>query len=138
MQRVKENWDAIAAGRHVNPFAFLGPHTDKKVAQVRTFQPQASSVSLVDADGILIAKMRKVHKEGGFSAKLKEPGQPYRLRLTFPDGSSAETEDSYRFASAMTECDGETFPDKPKASLSLIGSSKRGTRPLSRGNGNSA
>ena len=105
MKQVNANWEAISAGRHVNPFGFLGPHEVSKNAQVRTFQPQAKSVSLIDIDGSPVVKMKKVHRAGGFSGRLQSLDQRYRLRLTYFDGSSSDIEDSYRFASTLNDVD---------------------------------
>ena len=98
-----ENWEAIASGTHLNPFGFLGPHAARNNTQVRTFQPQAQTVSLIDDAGQIFAKMRKIHRHGGFSGRLETRDQRYRLRLTYPDGSVRDIEDCFRFPSSLDD-----------------------------------
>jgi hypothetical protein len=52
---------AISRGEHNDPFAVLGPHAENRHRVVRTFQPQAEAVDLVDSDGVLLANMTLVH-----------------------------------------------------------------------------
>ena len=52
----KEEMEAIINGDHGNPFAVLGIHKDKgsKEVFIRTYQPHAQSVELIDENGNLI------------------------------------------------------------------------------------
>ena len=73
MSQLKTSFDAIAKGQHSNPFAVLGPHSATKNWVVRSWQPQARSVELLDANNQLLAVMKKVHADGLFEARLPLP-----------------------------------------------------------------
>ena len=89
---------AIVEGRHGDPFAVLGLHD----GQLRTFQPDASAVHVLDAGGGRLAELERTEATGFFEgpvAKLK-PGVPYRLEV---DGRVID--DPYRFAPLLGEVD---------------------------------
>jgi len=105
---IKRNSDAFAAlaeGRHRDPFALLGIHSVGKSRVVRTFQPQAKQVDLIDADGNHVADMRKVHSDGLFVAAMPPRKRRYRLRVTTHDGHTADIEDAYRFPQSLGDID---------------------------------
>lgn len=105
---IKRNSDAFAAlaeGRHRDPFALLGIHSVGKSRVVRTFQPQAKQVDLIDADGNHIADMRRVHSDGLFVAAMPPRKRRYRLRVTTHDGHTADIEDAYRFPQSLGDID---------------------------------
>ena len=81
MSTLNAAFDEIAKGRHGDPFAVLGPHSARKNWTVRSWQPQAQSVELLDANNELLATMKKVHVDGLFEARLPLPIVAYRLRL---------------------------------------------------------
>ena len=97
--------DAVAAGRYHDPFAVLGLHKAGNHRVVRTFQPQAKSVELIDADGTVMAEMDKVHDDGVFSAAMPARKRRYRLRVTGHDGNAVAIEDPYRFGSMLGDMD---------------------------------
>jgi 1,4-alpha-glucan branching enzyme len=97
--------EALVAGRHHDPFAVLGLHQDGRTRVVRTFQPQAQAVALIDADGAEMAQMECVHGDGLFIARMPARKRRYRLRITNRDGSRYDTEDPYRFGSSLGELD---------------------------------
>ena len=97
--------DALAAGKNNNPFAVLGVHVEDDARVVRTFQPQAESVALIDAKGNLLADMERIHANGIFAVALPPRIRHYLLRITLRDGSSYDSEDPYRFQSALGEVD---------------------------------
>ena len=68
----RKTLEALAHGRHPDPFSLLGPHRENGVRLVRTLQPGARAVSLLDRHGSEVASMRKVHDEGLFEAKLPD------------------------------------------------------------------
>ena len=78
-------FEALVAGRHNNPFGVLGPHAEAGGRVVRTFQPHAARVELVDAAGAPMADMKKIHAGGVFEAPLPPRKRHYALRIT--DGS---------------------------------------------------
>ncbi len=97
--------EALVSGRHNNPFAILGPHRESRRRIVRTFQPGAESVQLVDAAGAALADMEKIHKGGLFEATMPPRKRRYLLRVTFGPGNTHVIEDPYRFPSALGELD---------------------------------
>ncbi len=106
------NMDAVRAlveARHGQPFEVLGPHVEelegKRVVFVRTFQPGASRVSVVGADGKTLAEATRLLDEGFFEAALGEvrPAS-YRLRVE-AGGSTYELSDPYAFGPQLTEYD---------------------------------
>jgi 1,4-alpha-glucan branching enzyme len=98
-------YEALVAGRHNNPFAVLGPHKGKNGRVVRTLQPHAKKVELVDAAGKPIANMKKIHAGGLFEAPLPPRKRHYALRITDESGHSYIAEDPYRFPSSLGEMD---------------------------------
>ncbi len=102
---IRDDLDAITAGRHGNPFAVLGPHGSDDGRVVRTMQPQAERIELTDAAGNTIAEMQKVHPGGIFSAPLPPRKRHYRLRITPIEGPVYEIEDPYRFPQMLGELD---------------------------------
>jgi 1,4-alpha-glucan branching enzyme len=98
-------FDALANGRHDNPFAVLGVHKIVGGRIVRTMQPAATSVELIGADGRVLATMERVHEKGIFSAMLPPRIRRYRFRVRTENGASAEYEDPYRFPTALGEVD---------------------------------
>jgi 1,4-alpha-glucan branching enzyme len=96
---------AIETGEHGDPFAFLGPHElgGGRVV-VRSFQPGAERVALIDAGGATI-DARSCDGQGMFEA-ICEQGlkRPYRLRVAFP-GGERELADPYQFGPCLGETD---------------------------------
>ncbi len=101
---VRDQLDALIAGRHSNPFSVLGVHESGGRRIVRTLQPHAAGVTLIDAKGELLAPMERVHEHGIFAAFMPPRIRHYRLRIDLP-GGSYDIEDPYRFASALGEVD---------------------------------
>ena len=105
---IRRNGDAFAAlaeGRHRDPFALLGAHSVGKSRVVRTFQPQAKQVDLIDADGNHLADMQKVHSDGLFVAAMPPRKRRYRLRVTTHDGHTEDIEDAYHFPQSLGDID---------------------------------
>ena len=96
---------ALAGGLHSDPFALLGPHRSGDVTLVRTFQPQAAAVELLDATGSVLDEMRRLHTDGIYEATLPDEAECYRLRVTTAPGDVRTIEDPYRFPSALGELD---------------------------------
>ncbi|MDJ0708866.1 MAG: 1,4-alpha-glucan branching protein GlgB [Woeseiaceae bacterium] len=97
--------DALVAGRHGDPFAVLGPHRANGHRVVRTLQPQASAVALVDGNGNELARAERVHADGLFVATLPPRLRRYQFRITLPSGDSYLAEDPYRFPPTLGEMD---------------------------------
>ena len=94
--------EAIAAGRHGDPFAVLGPHRVKGGVVVRTLQPQAHRVWALVAAGEV--EMDRVHADGLFAVRLAK-SEPYRLVIEQHDGAMFEIDDPYRFAPLLGDLD---------------------------------
>ncbi len=105
---------ALCRGEHGDPFAVLGLHCDAKDRLwLRTLQPGALSVSVVDADsGNVLVELPQRKLEGfGDASGLFEgsilgrnKNLNYRLRITCPGGIQ-EIDDPYRFPTVLGELD---------------------------------
>jgi 1,4-alpha-glucan branching enzyme len=96
--------ESIVQGHHGDPFKVLGPHSAIKNWVVRTWQPQADTVELLDTNDGLLIKMKRVHKAGLFEARLPLPIVAYRLGLT-ENGHRHIIDDAYRFGSPLGAVD---------------------------------
>jgi 1,4-alpha-glucan branching enzyme len=101
--------ESVRNGEHPDPFAFLGMHPGATGGEVvvRTFQPGAERVEVVDAAGPTPAgELERVHPEGFFAASLAGRTRPfpYRLRITWPAGTE-EVDDPFRFPPVLGELD---------------------------------
>ncbi len=104
--------DALAEGKYYGDiFAVLGMHRDinedeQKFVFVRTFQPQAKSVTVVRKDTRQTYEMRLVHPNGLFQADTDSADFfDYFLKIELSDGKMYETEDAYRFWPVLGEMD---------------------------------
>ncbi len=97
----------LAAGRHRDPFAFLGPHPCEDGFVVRTFLPGAEKVEVVE-EACAPRVMRRAGNEGLFFAKLDRRERPspcsYFYRIHW-HGAVKETEDAYAFGPILTDFD---------------------------------
>ena len=96
---------ALADGRHHDPFALLGPHTEKSRRIVRTLQPGAKAVQFIDDEGAPLADLEPEGPDGLFAGRMPPRRRKYRLRVTWGDGTTQDIEDPYRFPSALGEMD---------------------------------
>jgi 1,4-alpha-glucan branching enzyme len=104
----RQNHDAFVAlveGRSSDPFAILGVHSIGDTRVVRTLQPQAKRVDLVDAHGEHLADMLRVHDGGLFTAVMPPRIRHYLLRITTHEGHVYEIEDPYRFGQTLGDLD---------------------------------
>jgi 1,4-alpha-glucan branching enzyme len=99
--------DAVVRAEHGDPFGFLGLHEEDGQLVVRSMQPRATAVSVVDArNGQVVAELPRLRDEGLFGGPV--PGRerfPYRLRLDYGDGVTEIIEDPYRFPPVLGELD---------------------------------
>ena len=77
MTNLESSFESIARGRHGDPFKILGPHSAIKYWTVRSWQPQAQRVDLVDANDEFLMQMKPVHRDGLFEARLPLPAVFY-------------------------------------------------------------
>ena len=98
--------DALVRGNHGDPFALLGPHRDDDQLLVRTFQPQADRVWLLDKAGHALAELSREHPDGLFAGALGKRKMPfdYRLRVEI-GGQTRDLGDPYRFGEILGELD---------------------------------
>ena len=105
---------AIVGGYHSTPFDILGIHRHtvdgKPVIVIRTFQPQAQTVSVLR--GFQAYPMHRIHQDGFFEAVLHNESEffYYRLSITLPasDGRRQQTyeiDDPYRYPPVLTDFD---------------------------------
>jgi 1,4-alpha-glucan branching enzyme len=104
--------DAIVGGRHGDPFAVLGMHGERPPI-VRTFQPGASNVYVIDgASGERVADLASIHPDGLFAGPVKERTERFTYRLQVErDGQVTEVEDPYRFPPILGEMDVYLFAE---------------------------
>jgi 1,4-alpha-glucan branching enzyme len=98
--------EALVRGDHGDPFALLGPHQDDDGQMVvRTFQPQAGRVWLIDEAGHP-AELSREHGEGLYVGTVpgRRASSAYRLRLEIGD-RTVEVHDPYRFPEVLGELD---------------------------------
>jgi 1,4-alpha-glucan branching enzyme len=91
----------IIAGRHPDPFCYLGPHTENDETVVRVFLPDARRVVAIGEHDE--RELMRVDPAGLFAGALDGP-QRYRLRAQFGD-SEVELEDPYRFPPLLSDYD---------------------------------
>ncbi len=99
--RLSDEAKAVVAGRHSDPFTFLGPHKDKDRTVLRVLMPHASRVVAIQ-DGEREQELIRIDDSGLFSGPIKN--ERYRLRARFGD-SEVELEDPYRFPPLLTDFD---------------------------------
>ena len=99
---------ALAEGRHGAPRQILGPHpagAGHAGLLLRTFQPFAVQVDVIDAASGATTPLQRVHPAGLFEASLPCTPSAYRYRITDADGHVWEAEDPYRFPLQITDFD---------------------------------
>jgi 1,4-alpha-glucan branching enzyme len=95
--------EALAQGRHGDPFALLGPHREGEGWVIRALLPRARAVTALARSGETLAAFRRVQVAGLFEAEISERPD-YRLCIDW-DGVIQETEDPYSFPPLLGELD---------------------------------
>jgi len=97
---------AVAAGRHGDPFAVLGPHAAPGGVAIRAIAPGAETVEARDAAGEPIASLDKRHPDGVFEglAPGGRIGLAYRLHAVGAGGAWS-FEDPFRFGPVLGQLD---------------------------------
>jgi 1,4-alpha-glucan branching enzyme len=101
----KDAYTALVRGCHTDPFAVLGVHHSGSARIVRTLQPQATRVTVIDNAGAPLVDMERVHPDGVFAAIMPPRLRHYRLRITMRGGDSYDIEDPYRFPPTLGDLD---------------------------------
>lgn len=96
--------EALSLGAHHDPFAVLGAHSENGINVIRTVQPDASTVTLLDADLRPIGTMQRIHDVGVFEIALERPLTKYCFNVRRQD-KEQKVEDAYRFASQLGDVD---------------------------------
>ncbi|WP_225421222.1 1,4-alpha-glucan branching protein GlgB [Sphingomonas parva] len=95
---------AIAAARHADPFAILGPHKHEAGTVVRAFVPGAERLTLIDGRGKTLGSLERVHDDGFFEGLIAGDLAAYRFRAE--RGEEAwELADAYRFGPVLGPLD---------------------------------
>jgi 1,4-alpha-glucan branching enzyme len=99
--------EAVAEGRHDDPFSFLGMHQTSAGICVRAMLPAAQKMAVVEAaSGKIAAEGVRVHRDGLFVATIADRRGPFRYRLRISSGSiETEFDDVYRFSPVLGELD---------------------------------
>ncbi len=95
--------DALASARHSDPFAVLGPHQIDGRRLVRTLQPDARAVEVVDAEGNLLATLQRDGDSDLFAGWVPGSGR-YRLRVHWPQATQ-DVDDVYAFGPQLSDLD---------------------------------
>lgn len=91
----------IMAGRHADPFHYLGPHAENDKTMLRVFLPDATRVAVIGESSE--RELEQIDPAGLFAGTLDRP-QPYRLRARF-GAHEVEFEDAYRFPPILSDYD---------------------------------
>ena len=102
MSRLPAAARAIVAGRHADPFSYLGQHHENDNTVVRVFLPNASKVAVIEEDGA--ERMLDRLDEAGLFAGPITRHQRYRLKARFGE-TEVELEDPYRFQPILSDYD---------------------------------
>ncbi|WP_254606566.1 1,4-alpha-glucan branching protein GlgB [Sphingomonas bacterium] len=103
-------------GRLGDPFAALGRQVEGRSAVVRSWQPGALTVSIVDPDG---PRPLQEVAPGLFAGTAPGDG-PYRLRIGWPGGAVQETEDPYAFGPVLGDLDLHLFGEGRHRDLARV------------------
>ena len=100
--------EALAAGRHRNPFAVLGPHRlgSEPSTVVRAIHPAALAVEVRLVKTGALYPMTRREPGGIFEVRL--PGEhipDYRLRILYPRTHVLEIDDPYRYGRVLSDFD---------------------------------
>ena len=104
----KEDMEAIINGDHGNPFAVLGIHKDKgsKEVFIRTYQPHAQSVELIDEKGNSLGFFTKLDDRGFFQINLgPRENFKYKLKIENDINQFYTIHDTYSFPSVLGDID---------------------------------
>ncbi len=100
--------EALAYGRHGDPFKVLGPRDTSTGRVIRAFLPGANGVEVVRrSDRSSIGKLEPTQPDGFFEASVTDRA-PYLLRIRWPGGVQ-ETEDPYSFGPVLGDLDLHLF-----------------------------
>jgi 1,4-alpha-glucan branching enzyme len=100
--------EALAHGRHGDPFKVLGPRDTSSGRAIRAFLPGAQGVEVLRrSDRAVIGKLEGSEPDGFFEGSIVDRA-PYLLRISWPDAVQ-ETEDPYSFGPLLGDLDLHLF-----------------------------
>jgi 1,4-alpha-glucan branching enzyme len=100
--------EALAHGRHGDPFKLLGPRDTASGRVIRAFLPGAQGVEVLRrSDRAVIGKLDSAQLEGFFEGTVVDRAH-YLLRIQWP-GAVQETEDPYSFGPLLGDLDLHLF-----------------------------
>ncbi len=109
MSAPKDVVQSLVDGNWYSPYDILGWHAATgaaKGAWIRTYQPFAKSVELLQRGGTRKLKMKRVHPQGFYELNAENIGaDEYTFRITGDDGHVWEVEDPYRFPLQISDVD---------------------------------
>jgi 1,4-alpha-glucan branching enzyme len=102
--------EALATGRHSDPFSILGPHLENGRLVIRALLPHAERVSVRLTGGVDV-EMAPRHRAGIYEAIIPDATAipDYRLRVTYPHRDTAELDDPYRYGRVISDYDLHLF-----------------------------
>ena len=101
--------EALAHGRHGDPFKVLGPRDSSAGRVIRAFLPGAQGVEVLRrSDRAMIGKLEATMQPEGFFEGTVVDRAPYLLRIQWPGGVQ-ETEDPYSFGPLLGDLDLHLF-----------------------------
>jgi 1,4-alpha-glucan branching enzyme len=100
--------EALAYGRHGDPFKVLGPRDTSAGRLIRAFLPGANGVEVLRrSDHSIVGKLEPAQPDGFFEGTVTDRA-PYLLRIRWP-GAVQETEDPYSFGPLLGDLDLHLF-----------------------------
>ena len=100
--------EALAHGRHGDPFKLLGPRDTSSGRVIRAFLPGAQAVEVLRrGDRSVIGRLEETTPEGFFEGTVTDR-EPYLLRIRWP-ADTQETEDPYSFGPLLGDLDLHLF-----------------------------
>jgi len=103
----KKNMQALVEGNYYAPCEILGMHAvSGGGVVVRTFQPYARAVEVVEPDTGAFWSATRVHDHGLYEVTIPERDSfPYKVRMTGYDDHQWTMDDPYRFPLQITDVD---------------------------------
>ena len=110
---------AFLDGAHRDPFGLLGLHETPDGLILRSFQPGAAAVTVIDAAGCeTVARLTRLHDSGFFAAPVGRAERfDYRLDVEDDQGRTRRIDDPYRFSPVLGALDLHLFAEGSHHSL---------------------
>jgi 1,4-alpha-glucan branching enzyme len=96
--------DALVRGRIHDPHALLGAHPHGNATVVRTWRPEAQTVSCL-VDGAVVTKLERVDPAGLFEGTLEGSVWDYELEVAYAGDRTFVVRDPYSFPPTLGDVD---------------------------------